>query len=160
MTARERPNPRRPKESHRPQRERFNTQTFSPAHRGSKWLLLPGVKDNPVKPCLCGEASELQWPGENNPSGLRWLDANQVHTTVICDPVSWCSASLWAENNNNSATSNYFSFWDFQHFWINRQMSVFCFFLQGLSQSKCHGGLQVYTFHVALKIAAVSHTTP
>lgn len=44
---------------------------FAAAHRGSKWLILPGVKDNPVKPCLCGEASELQWPGENNPSGFQ-----------------------------------------------------------------------------------------
>lgn len=61
------------------------------------------------------------------PAGFWRGDANQVHATVICDPLSWCSASLWAENNN-SATSNYFSFWDFQHFGINRHMSVFLFF--------------------------------
>lgn len=165
MTVREGRAPCRPKESIRSQRQR--SSDFTAAHTGSKWLILPRVEDNPVKPPFVWRSFRATVARREQPQRVSVGGGCQSSCTPQYSATPFLDAQLllWLRITATRRHPIISVSGIFQHFGIKRHMSGFFFcgvrFLKKIEPVKMpRGGLEVYTFHGALKIAAVSRKPP
>lgn len=98
----------RPEKTHHQERKVKLTYINSHIHTQHKavtgWYCQE-CKDNPVKLCLCGETSVAR---RKHPPNVERRCQSTLYHNNLWPGFSMLSASLRGENNNNTATSNYF----------------------------------------------------